>query len=684
MRSFVLGLLFALTIVAGPAPVGICIAADPGPPPAGQITCPKCAKHYTIGLVRCPHCKHKQLVKCPNPDCTKPFTYGLQQCPHCESKIKYRLRPASRPGEQKPPEKKPDDTKPPEKKPDEPESKPAPKPASRPTSEAFQKAVKKLAEYYTDLYSKHLKSRDWFVRALAVVALARIEDRLTTEKILETLEKDISPLVKLYAWEALHARTKVLDEEQYSKWVKQGVLAATRGGFPGDFRAPLVKALGHEGPTPANVNFMIKLLGEVSHTDPIDSRTLTAMRETIAAWHDPRLVRMLIARMGKGGADANKAEYVLGGLESGVAPIGKVAAPTPLKEWANARRDWFKWINEAKPVAAKPGQPPRYDGQSKLIPAPGLIDPRDPKWREDLEIDKLRVSAFDLVFCVDSTSSMLPVMKWVGQEVIRMLGAFELVSREPRIGVTLFRHEIDPKCMHPCCKKVDPKQLYAMNVPDGKGGMKQVTFRTYRTKNFPLTGRVGDLAKWINAEKAAGAHHSHLPNGMKSAGASYGGLCSALTQQPWVKSKSAKKLIVILGDSPYTEGSEPLAIKAAMEAAKRGFIIHTVKVLWLDSALNPQMKKVASSQMFLPGFYKVAKAGGGKCMTAIFEDDRASLTAIPEGQIAEPQKGSKRFHTIVGEIIRSTIPEDYHKRVDPLVNVLLEYTSYPPRGARGR
>jgi hypothetical protein len=63
---------------------------------------------------------------------------------------------------------------------------------------------------------------------------------------------------------------------------------------------------------------------------------------------------------------------------------------------------------------------------------------------------------------------------------------------------------------------------------------------------------------------------------------------------------------------------------------------------------------------------------------------RPGVVPAPEKdlQIAAPRQRSENFDMIAAEIIRSIVPEDYHKRVSPLTSVLMEYSSYPRRVSR--
>ena len=104
---------------------------------------------------------------------------------------------------------------------------------------ARQKAIDQLVEHYLEMYGKHLKSRDWMARAMAVIGLARVDDPRITARLFEVLDGDKLPLVRVYAWEAVHSRLGSLDEEQRGRWVRTGRTLLAKGLLRGDLRVGL-------------------------------------------------------------------------------------------------------------------------------------------------------------------------------------------------------------------------------------------------------------------------------------------------------------------------------------------------------------------------------------------------------------------------------------------------------------
>ena len=267
-----------------------------------------------------------------------------------------------------------------------------------------ERRLKLLLDYYAEMYGKHLGSRDPFVRALAVTALGLAEAKQTTDKLLSVVWEERNPIVRLIAWETLHARTRSLDAKQYDLWVEGGLNAALKGVFRGDMRVGLVKAMASYGPG------------------------------------------------GFGGNCARVARFFKSSCRAGNSHDVKTLAALEALGW------------DGKGAAAKGGGR-KYKGLSKIV-APGTVitDPNDRRWLNEMELGDLTIQDFDLCFVIDCTGSMLAPMQWVARDVGKMMRVFEFISRRPRIGVVYFRHEVDKRLMAPCCakfKKNKPGEMFA-------------------------------------------------------------------------------------------------------------------------------------------------------------------------------------------------------------------------------
>jgi len=706
-RVFVVAILAAVVL---PIPA-ICLAAE--------WTCPKCKTQNTVTQNPniCKKCGANANINVDCPKCKKKVKLDAKFCPHCGNKMPDLKLPPSGSNLDKD-EKEKSKTKPKAKtNTKKTKAKPKSKPAKSDDDEKdtddeeddeepvmdekTAKRVAKMVDYYVDMYSKHLASRDWFVRSLAVVALSRINAEPTTAKLMEVLRTDKDPLVKLYAWEALHARVRSLDKTRHRQWVALGVEAAYKGAFRGDLRVPLIKTLAGYGPKAQGFEvspekLILYFLKTTNHKNPRDSRTLKALRKLVAKWQDPELIKKIAAKMTKTGI-ANRAEYILGGLNSDIEPIGAIDKEVKTSEWVKARGDWNKWLKEANLTPPKAGSLKMYRSKSTLIPpAEKIKDPDDPKWRKDLELEKLRVNNFDLVFCIDSTASMQAVMDWVAKDVIKMMTAFNMVARELRIGTVYFRHEEDPAVMQDCCRAAGKgKKIRYVKRPGEKSksnkemtriklrpGEKLYTAENYRTKIFKLTANIRALAKQMSGQEAIGGHDNPPAQRKRPAAAVYSGLGLAIKKQPWTISKSSKKIIVLVGDSPPTAGTMAHIEKMMQSAEKKSIIVHAIKVV-LVKQLVPQSQLL--QWRGLAEFDKIAKFGQGRSIVAQSKVSKNPDADPNKGKrIAAPPRGHSNYKLIVGEIIRSMLPEGYRDRVDPLVNVLLEYSDAIPAKNRSQ
>ena len=527
---------------------------------------------------------------------------------------------------------------------------PAAPPADEPANGAAltkQQRIDLVAEHIARAYGENLRSRDPIVRCLAVVGLSALETPKTTKLLLGTLQTDTDRLVRLFAWEALLSRQAALDAEQRQKWVSLGLDNAWRGWVEGDFRARLLGAatpLGPKGLGGKTMRWFIKLYDETSHTAPIDSRTLTQMRQTLAAWKEPVLIRRMIAQLARGGAAAHRSEYILGGLTDSIAPIGSLddGDDEPgAAAWREAQGKWYLWLREAKLEPARPEAIAAYAPDVLYMPTGEKItDPSDPKWRGDLELEKLRINRLEVCYAIDSTGSMTPVMKWVARDLQKMLEIFQTVSREVRMGAVFFRDE------------------------------PQVGARSdYLIKPLRLTGDVRQLAKEIGDEEAGG--------GRGRGAAILEALEYAYLRLNWSPQPSQKVVIVISDTTPIV-GTEARIEDLVKKAAEKKVITHSIRVTSSHQfALQPK-----ATEKFLEPLQRIAELGGGKSIVLGFgpssvrgrPSSRFGDTPGPtKPQIAAPiDEVESALGQVTTEVVRSVLPKDYWTRAEPLVRMMLK------------
>lgn len=581
----------------------------------------------------------------------------------------------------------------------------SPTPKAKPEKELSHRdkqRIEKIERFYTDMFAQYLKSRDWFIRAVAIVGLGKLLTDETTELLIDILAEDRDGLVRVYAWEALHARNPELTDKQREAWVSQGVRTALMpDGFRGDLRVGLLRAMAPYGPNAfrgRSAKVVLKYLDETDHRNPKDHRTLKAMRKLVATWRDPRLTETIARKMATAGI-GNRAEYVLGGLNPQIKSIGRADEGHKIStmQWRQKRTEWMDWLKEAELKAPQAGSMPAYTGRSPYLPAAmAITNPDDPTWRKELELDKLKVNQFDLVFVVDSTSSMLPVMQWLAKDLGKILSAMKLYAREPRIGVVYYRHEIYKPLMRPCCEAAGPGKTirYVKRKNQRTGGPEMITVQPkpgekiyeaddYRVKAYGLTGKIRLLAKAMAAEQAIGGHDNPPGSVIPSPGAVHAGLLTAIRKQPWTKSSLSRKIMVLAGDAPPTDGTMPHIEELLKKATEAGLRVNVLKVALLREYLSEdQLQRVrwnAHYEKLFKEFDQIATWGKGQSVLGQFLGNPPPI----KGQIAPPPSGDSTYKKVIGQIIRSTLPEGYGERVEPLVEVLAEYTeAIPPKSRR--
>ncbi len=527
-----------------------------------------------------------------------------------------------------------------------------PAPAAKKLSANDQKRVARRKKYFQMLYGMPLKSKDRFFRCIAIVGLNKVDAPETMESILKTAMEDKDPIVRAFAFQAMLPRMKDLTDTQYSALIEKALEDCMRKYLRGELRVGLIQHLRCFSPDDFGGKArksLFTVLQNCSHRNPADVRVLVAIRQLMAHWKDSTLIKRCVASLSRDGV-ANKFEYVLGGLNPEIASVGTVNRPTT--KWQTAKTAWATWLRKADLTPLK-----KADRKTMLtwtmLPAPRkILNPNNPEWNEDLELSKLTVKQFDLVFVMDATGSMGGPMKWVAHNLGGLMKMLGLICREPRVGVTMFRHELNPALQHKCCKqfKVNHKTLRSPVFGC-------TTFAT-------LSGNTGSMAKKLFAFQPWSGNFLH------PGGAVAGGLQQALQRQPWVTTESAKKIIILIGDSNITPTSAPMstqvACKIAAAAKHSGYIIHALCL-----------------KRSLPGYAQVAKTGGGKTLTATLPPGFQLgipkkgfvpvFTTCEDGRLIAPYSNKSPFATLATEIVQSMIAKDYHKRIQPLVDLLLPY-----------
>ncbi len=500
-------------------------------------------------------------------------------------------------------------------------------------------AIDRLVNRYLEMYGKHLESRDWMARAMAVIGLARIDDPRITKKLFEVLEADKLPLVRVYAWEGLHSRLGSLQEAQRARWIRAGKKLLGQGHLRGDLRVGLVRAMAPAGPTDENRQLFRYLFQKTNSMDSSDIRTLRALGDVLAAWRDRTLIDALIGVMGRLDC-VFRAEYVLRSLPWApgrrAESFASKGSDVLLQEVETLWRKAFGGAGEDafQPVPAEP-----YNGPSLVLPrAETITDPADRKWRRDLELTRFTLSHLDVTLLVDSTGSMMPVIRWIQRDVTKLMRAFYLISYEPRIGIVFYRDHGD----------------------------------AYVVKPFPLTSKADVLSRAIRKIEAKGGGDE--PEAVFDA-------VRAALKQTWSSGHYARRIVVLVGDAPPHQDSMADLEKLVTAAAKNHFQFFCLKV---------RGKYTAAS---LTHFDQIAKWGNGEAIWAEFHQDQFPDIEYPDlverskrprtartwnaqqalAGVAEPTPRDDPCRQLVREIVRTAIPELYRYKTEPFVDTLLEY-----------
>ena len=133
--------------------------------------------------------------------------------------------------------------------------------------------IERITKFYLDLYGKHLTTSDPLARTIVVISLARLDDPRSTRMLMQVMLKDKSHIVRVYAWEAIHARLGRLNAEELVEWADVAFDLGKRNYLWGDLRVGLVGAMAVQGPTPRNKELFKSLFLHTNSLEPGDMRT---------------------------------------------------------------------------------------------------------------------------------------------------------------------------------------------------------------------------------------------------------------------------------------------------------------------------------------------------------------------------------------------------------------------------
>lgn len=510
------------------------------------------------------------------------------------------------------------------------------------------------------LYEKRIDSPDWVSRALATTSLARSPREAMLERMLQIVERDKHPVVKLLAWQGVLARAESLSRENHARWLKATMPMAEKGWFNGPLRVTLLEVLATAPATPQARRIYGALFDTANAWEPQDMATLDALAATLAAWKSAPVAEALVKRLGDPNACV-RAEYVLRGAGSTAKPVRDLLPPSAFDSFAKERNHpsstelwsrvqanhvaWLKgvkkeWKKSESPVEGEPWR----DLKPKYVPAPvelSEIDSSDPEWRQDLELGRVNLTEFEVAFVVDATGSMGEVIEWLKRDVGKMLAAFAVISTRPRLGVTFYR--------------------------DAGAG--------FDARTFPLSGKAGALLEQMATITAEGG--GDIPEAVLA------GLGAAIKQNKWTsKGKADSRVIVLVGDAPPHAKDVARCVELAARFGRDGWRFHAVKVKTND---GPQAD--------LSSFDEIARAGRGQCIDVAFPpitrvrflDERqkeipVKTMARPEAQLITAGRPPKDHagEAILETVLGNAMNPQYRDRMQPMLRTLMAFAEQRP------
>lgn len=515
------------------------------------------------------------------------------------------------------------------------QTRPATQPATRPAVSDVQR-VADLIDYLNTEHGTLLKAPDWIERSLAVLSIAKLPGQRATDQIMGVMKKDETPFVRLVAWQAMLARAKHLSHADYQAWLDITGAMAAKDYFRGQSRIGLLRMLAANPPTKAGKTAFVRIFGQTSALEPLDMPVLDAMAELLVAWRSPELVEFLYERLNVLN-DAYRAEYIL--QKAGVkAPwaaerldLGSKAMwQLAIDNYGQAiRADRATWtqVTDVAPGAWRSLQP-------QYVPAVDLDAPIDPdarEWRREMELGKVDPRPLDVVFVVDATGSMGHVHAWLKRDIAQIKLAMELISGQPRIGITFYRDHGD----------------------------------MFVTRSTKLTDRLNTLDSFIGAMDARGG--GDRPEAVLDA------LVEAIRNNPWAWKRDGRRAVVLLADAPPHPATMADCLEIAKGCAEHNVHLHIAKVRdYLDDqsdlvALDELAKAAGTEAFWLPE--------PPRTMLHFNPPPRTSGAGMHGVRLAPHPPAESASKMILRRLIASAVNPKYADRIDPIVDLMLGVTA---------
>jgi hypothetical protein len=248
-----------------------------------------------------------------------------------------------------------------------------------------------------------------------------------------------------------------------------------------------------------------------------------------------------------------------------------------------------------------------------------------------MELGKVDPRPLDVVFVVDATGSMGHVLAMLKRDIGQIKLAMELISGQPRIGVTFYRDYGD----------------------------------TFVTRSTKLTDRLNTLDAFIGAMDARGG--GDRPEAVVDA------LAEALRDNPWAWKRDGRRAVFLLADAPPHPATQADCLKIAKGCADNAVQLHIAKVRdpmedQSDlSALDEIAKTAGTEPLWLPAAQRAPLHYSPPA--------RANAETMDAVRLAAPPPADSASKQILRRLITSAINPKYADRVDPVVELMLGVTS---------
>ena len=511
---------------------------------------------------------------------------------------------------------------------------PAIAPATTRVTQTTQSARDESAEAVdflcTSVYGKLLVSADWMERSLALISIARLPGSQPTDLILEAMQADKTPAVRVVAWQCLLSRAKVLSSTQYKKWREATSALVKLDAFRGQTRIGLIRMLAVEPPTKRTKRLWAGIFEHTNATQQQDIPVLDALGDCLGTWRSPDIMQYLFEHLAVL-EDAYRAEYVLHRAGVDAPWAGEHCDVGHYQMWKIATENYAAWWrthrNEWKELAHPDADNPWRTLEPQFVPAADLsvrVDRYDSHWKKELELGTPDVRGMDVVFIVDTTGSMQWLIEYLKQDIERILCATALVSTNPRIGITFYRDHGD----------------------------------MFVTRSIRLTSKLPELRAAISTMDAAG--------GEDEPEAVYEALVDALGSNNWRWDKNVRRAAVLVTDAAPHAPTQADCEQVADECRKNAVRLYVVK----------------ASRAALPELDAIATAAGGQAVAIQDLQPWQWPYRLP------PLRGNARYtllasapsdrpidRQILSGLLGDAISPAFRDRVEPLVAIMLSLTT---------